>query len=180
MLVSFNQLGRELKVMSVMFLVTVTLLAVWLGFGLLWGLIHPSKPQTPAERLAELATERDQNVSQPIPKLGNASAQLRTRWSHGVVSYDLTLLDATPDLLGWLAKQRNYSFIVTWFENEKPFAQVLIPFAVVHPVSNASGQGAQNLSLNATGHMPMSQQTYEKLYDLRIWDLNWGPSKKSN
>ena len=71
-------------------------------------------------------------------------------------------------------------FIVTWSENEKPFAQVLIPFAVVHPVSNASGQGTQNLSLNGTGHMPMSQQTYEKLCDLRMWDLNWGPSKKSH
>ena len=112
MLVSFKQLGRELKVMSVMFLVTVTLLAVWLGGALLWGLIHPPKPQTAAERVAELATEKDQSVSPPIPKLGNASAQLRTRWSHGVVNYDLTLLDAKPDLIGWLAKQPNYSFIL--------------------------------------------------------------------
>lgn len=151
------------------FLAVVVIVALWLGATILF---NPPRTLTPAEQLAALAIEDDHGASPHIAQLYGASAALQTRWDHGVAHYSMTLTDAQPDLVEWLDKKPNYSFIVTWYQNDKPAAQIFVPFAAFHPTHNVT-----HLTLIAEGDNKMTQPTYEKIFSSRTWEVSWGPHK---
>lgn len=165
---------RQFKVMSVIFLIVVTLVAIWIGFLMVQNAINPPKPKTAAEALADLSLQKDHSVSPHIEKLGGASVNVKTSWNNGVVEYQVNLLDGNSQLEDLLKNQPTYSFIITWYEDDKPCAQILAPFEGFEKLEEEKGRA----TFTASGQQNMSQATYEKLNSVRSWDVNWGPAKR--
>jgi hypothetical protein len=157
--------------MATIFGVVAVAVVLWIGTLMIGNCLHPAKPETAAEHLEALSGERDHSVTPHIAQLGNATANVRTAWSKGSVRYDLTLLEAQQSLVNMLDKDQNYSFILTWYESDKPVGQILVPF------SDMQVKGAH--SLNAKGQSKMPLSIYENIYTSNSWDLNWGPVNKS-
>jgi len=166
---------RELKVMSVLFLVVLGVVTVGLIGAFIMHAVNPAKPQTPAEHIAELGTGRDHSVTPHIPQLFNSSAKIETKWSSGNAQYDMSLLEAKPKLKEFLSEHADYYFVVTWYEGDKPSARMMIPFSKFRPDESASG----DLVMRAQGSVEMPQSQYEKVHEGKSWDLNWGPLQNS-
>ncbi len=165
-IVSVKSTFRQFQVMAAIFGVVVLLVGIFLG----WAALNPSKPETPEQHLTSLNQGRDHSVTPHIHQLADATAGVKTSWEKGVLHYKITVNEPPKNMAEWLSAQPKYCFIITWYAEDKPVAQILVPFKSFH-----ADESSRDKVFSASGGSAMNQSTYEKIYSSKSWGLDWGP-----